>query len=46
MKFGYQKNDDPKRKLKVHSRNDKSNQKIVGVNTHRANRIVEHGFKE
>ena len=23
----------------------KSNQKIIGVNTHRANRIVEHGLK-
>ena len=37
--------DDPKRKLKYTLEMIKSNQKIVGVNTHRANRIVEHGLK-
>ncbi len=37
--------DDPKRKLKYTLEMIRSNQKIVGVNTHRANRIVEHGLK-
>ena len=37
--------DDPKRKLKYTLEMIKSNQKIVGVNTHRANSIVEHGLK-
>ena len=37
--------DDPKRKLKFTLEMIKSNQKIIGVNTHRANRIVEHGLK-
>ena len=37
--------DDPKRKLKYTLEMIKSNQKIIGVNTHRANRIVEHGLK-
>ena len=36
---------DTKRKLKYTLEMIKSNQKIVGVNTHRANRIVEHGLK-
>ena len=39
------KNDDPKRKLKFTLEMIKSNRKITGVNTHRANRIVEHGLK-
>ena len=37
--------DDPKRKLKYTLEMIRSNQKIVGVNTHRANRIVEHGLR-
>ena len=37
--------DDPKRKLKFTLEMIKSNKKIIGVNTHRANRIVEHGLK-
>ena len=37
--------DNPKRKLKFTLEMIKSNQKIIGVNTHRANRIVEHGLK-
>ena len=37
--------DNPKRKLKFTLEMIKSNKKIVGVNTHRANRIVEHGLK-
>ncbi len=37
--------DDPKRKLKFTLEMIKSNKKIVGVNTHRANRIVEHGLQ-
>jgi len=36
---------DPKRKLKYTLEMIKSNEKIIGVNTHRANRIVEHGLK-
>ena len=39
------KSDDPKRKLKFTLEMIKSKQKIIGVNTHRANRIVEHGLK-
>ena len=35
----------PKRKLKFTLEMIKSNKKIVGVNTHRANRIVEHGLQ-
>ena len=35
---------DPKRKLKYTLEMIKSNQKLVGVNTHKANRIVEHGL--
>ena len=37
--------DDPKRKLKFTLEMIKSNKTIIGVNTHRANRIVEHGLK-
>ena len=37
------KNNDPKRKLKYTLEIIKSRNKLVGVNTHRANRIVEHG---
>ena len=35
---------DPKRELKYTLEMIKSNQKLVGVNTHKANRIVEHGL--
>ena len=38
------KNDDPKRKLKFTLEIIKVNNKLIGVNTHRANRIVEHGL--
>ena len=38
------KNDNPKRKLKYTLEMNKSNKKITGINTHRANRIVEHGL--
>ena len=38
------KNDDPKRKLKYTLEIIKSKNKLIGVNTHRANRIVEHGL--
>ena len=38
------KNDDPKRKLKFTLEITKANNKLIGVNTHRANRIVEHGL--
>ena len=38
------KNDDPKRKLKYGLEIIKARQNLVGVNTHRANRIVEHGL--
>ena len=37
--------DDPKRKLKFTLEMIKSNKKIIGVNTHIANRIVEHGLR-
>ena len=37
--------DDPKRKLKFTLEMIKSKKKMVGVNTHRANRIVEHGLQ-
>ncbi len=37
--------DNPKRKLKFTLEMIKSKKKIIGVNTHRANRIVEHGLK-
>ena len=40
------KNDDPNRKLKFTLEIIKVNKtNLVGVNTHRANRIVEHGLK-
>ena len=39
------KNDNPSRKLKFTLEMIKVNNKIVGVNTHRANRIVEHALK-
>ena len=38
------KNNDPKRKLKFTLEIIKSKNKLIGVNTHRANRIVEHGL--
>ena len=37
--------DNPKRKLKFTLEMIRSNKKFVGVNTHRANRIVEHGLQ-
>ena len=37
--------DNPKRKLKFTLEMIKSNRKVIGVNTHRANRIVEHGLQ-
>ena len=39
------KNNDPSRKLKYTLELIKVNNKLVGVNTHRANRIVEHALK-
>ena len=39
------KHNDPKRKLKYTLEMIKVNKKIIGVNTHRANRIVEHALK-
>ena len=36
--------DNPNRKLKFTLEMIKKNQRIIGVNTHRANRIVEHGL--
>ena len=39
------KNDDPKRKLKYTLEIIKTNKNLIGVNTHRANRIVEHALK-
>ena len=39
------KNNDPKRKLKFTLEMIKVNKKLNGVNTHRANRIVEHALK-
>ena len=38
------KNDDPNRKLKFTLEIIKVKNKLIGVNTHRANRIVEHGL--
>jgi len=38
------KHDDPKRKLKYGLEIIKARRNLVGVNTHRANRIVEHGL--
>ena len=39
------KNDDPSRKLKFTLEMIKVNKRLVGVNTHRANRIVEHALE-
>jgi len=39
------KNDNPNRKLKFTLEIIKVNKNMIGVNTHRANRIVEHGLK-
>ncbi len=39
------KNNDPKRKLKYTLEIIKVKSSLIGVNTHRANRIVEHGLK-
>ena len=39
------KNDNPNRKLKYTLEIIKVKKKLIGVNTHRANRIVEHGLK-
>ena len=39
------KNDDPNRKLKFTLEMIKVNKSLVGVNTHRANRIVEHALE-
>ena len=39
------KNDNPNRKLKYTLEIIKTNKNLIGVNTHRANRIVEHGLK-
>ncbi len=38
------KNNDPKRKLKFTLEMIKVKKRIIGINTHRANRIVEHGL--
>ncbi len=40
------KNDDPKRKLKYGLEIIKANKNLVGVNTHMANKIVNHGLKK
>ena len=39
-------NNDPKRKLKYGLEIIKSRKNLIGVNTHMANRIVEHGLKK
>ena len=39
------KNDNPNRKLKFTLEMIKVNKNLIGVNTHRANKIVEHGLK-
>ena len=39
------KNDDPNRKLKYTLEIIKVNKNLIGINTHRANRIAEHGLK-
>ena len=39
------KNDDPKRKLKYGLEIIKARKNLVGVNTHMANKIVNHGLK-
>ena len=40
------KNDDPKRKLKYGLEIIKAKKKLVGVNTHMANKIVSHGLSK
>ena len=40
-----QKNDDPKRKLKYGLEIIKADKRLVGVNTHLANKIVNHGLE-
>ena len=40
------KNDDPKRKLKYGLELIKAQKKLVGVNTHMANKIVSHGLSK
>ena len=40
------KNDDPKRKLKYGLEIIKAQKKLVGVNTHMANKIVSHGLSK
>ena len=40
------KNDDPKRKLKYGLEMIKAHKNLVGVNTHMANKIVNHGLKK
>ena len=40
------KNDDPKRKLKYSLEMIKTHKNLVGVNTHMANKIVNHGLKK
>ena len=39
------KNDNPNRKLKYTLEIIRVNKSLIGINTHRANRIVEHGLK-
>tara|TARA_B100001996_G_scaffold350430_1_gene309803 strand:- start:571 stop:1257 length:687 start_codon:yes stop_codon:yes gene_type:complete len=39
------KNDDPKRKLKFTLEMIKVKKRIIGVNTHRANRVAQHGLE-
>ena len=41
----FTRNNDPKRKLKFTLEMIKVKKRIIGVNTHRANRIVEHGLQ-
>ena len=41
----FTRNNDPKRKLKFTLEMIKVKKRIIGVNTHRANKIVEHGLK-
>ena len=44
MKFIYFKNNDPKRKLKYGLEIIKTRKNFVGVNTHLANKIVNHAL--
>ena len=41
----FTKNDDPKRKLKFTLEMIEANNKLIGVNTHRANKIVHHALR-